>query len=193
MLVTEQDYRRWVAGHEAGHAVVASLLRAWPEVTITPPPVFSGNTNRLTARNKIEDIAINRAGGVADELQCNRAPQLAVSQSGDNENLRTRHPGISGQVVNSSLQLARKILLENRDSWMRVRDSLLRTDFPDWKELVLLVEGDEARLVCGRCEQVFEIDNLAEMMHDVDGRQVCEHCSAKMPDSEQLANSPFAS
>jgi hypothetical protein len=177
--------REIVAGHEAGHVTVAWSLGTWPHVVLDPI-AEGGRTSRLPARNDHESIAIITAGIEADCLQGIDSVEVRLSQAQDWNNLRTRYPSARMAQVSPARNLAKHLLLENRDAWWRIRQRLLVADHIGWREIALIATGEEPSFKCIRCNGEFEVIDPSLLTRDLDGRPVCTQCATQIPSDERL-------
>jgi len=185
--------RLQVAGHEAGHAVVAWRYRQWPvsisiEVGVTESGVIAcaGETVRPVALERDIDVAISMAGAMADTDLQGISQHQAVSGAGDDiTELRGRWPDTDTWVP--GFTAARRILEESVVPWARLRDDIMDASVNGRGYLVFSaisrsITGSVVTLRCSGCSRILDMDYDPYLRH-VDHEILCGACATLAGDS----------
>jgi hypothetical protein len=136
--------RRFVAAHEAGHAVVAWNYKAWPiRITIGPAcddPSAGGATEHLAAKSIKAARAIAAAGLVADcfigGCDLNEAWELSAR---DRNVLRNLGVSLGDGSLMLAMDDAHRILNNRSNQWNRLSGRLITADVLSRYELAVIL------------------------------------------------------
>jgi hypothetical protein len=193
MTVSDTEVRRvrtLVAGHEAGHALVAWHYKRWPlsiniDVSVTTDGRIKrgGETLRSTACDRDVDVAISVAGFVANtDLQGVARDEAKRCAYDDFAELCERYPATEGWLpgfTNSRLILSDQ---NQHAPWVRLRDTLIDAseNGNGWIAFSTISRCIIRRILtlrCHLCRNVVDMDRDPYLRQLDQGDLLCGRCA----------------
>jgi len=171
-----------VAGHEAGHAVVAWHFGSWPRqirVNVSEKG-SSGDTDRLNISGKDADIAISMAGYAANTDLQGVSKEEAWRTAGDDIDLMRGRYSCSDDDLERGAAEARRILDSMLAPWEKLRDFLNELDVMQYDDIAMCINGRVVYPPCSKCGKVVDIQVDQHIATSSAGRLFCGLCTAHM-------------
>lgn len=166
----DRKIKTFVAAHEAGHALVGSLLKKEIfKVSVLPQGSSQGHTywiseeNPITTKEKLlNEICITLAGRAAEEIfetaatgcesdiqHAKEIAKMMIMNEAMGQSITGKEAEIES-VLQEQMKRAKKIIYQNHDTWHRLIDALVEHDILFQRDIEEILSGKSSKELAPR-------------------------------------------